>query len=161
MTSLSDLAAQIDCLDALVVTAGLSPAMADAQTIFDIDLAEMARVLRAFDGRVRDGSVAVCIASMAGHIGACPSETLAALDDPLTSPSANLTNDPAIAYILAKLGVIRLVRRGGFSLGGARCPNPVSFPGPRGYSDGNVGAVRDSRSSGDRREECVGTGRSI
>jgi NAD(P)-dependent dehydrogenase (short-subunit alcohol dehydrogenase family) len=111
MTSLLDLASQVDRLDALVVTAGLSPAMADARTIFDIDLAGMARVLGAFDGRVTDGSVAVCVASMAGHIGDWPSETLAALDDPLTSPSANLTDDPAIAYILAKLGVIRLVRR--------------------------------------------------
>src|SRR5271155_2532146 len=48
MTSLLDLAALVDRLDALVVTAGLSPAMGDARTIFDIDLAGMARVLRAF-----------------------------------------------------------------------------------------------------------------
>ena len=36
---------QVDELDALVVTAGVSPAMADARTIFDVDLAGMARVL--------------------------------------------------------------------------------------------------------------------
>jgi NAD(P)-dependent dehydrogenase (short-subunit alcohol dehydrogenase family) len=109
--SLIAVAREVDHLDALVVTAGLSPAMADARTILDIDLAGMARVLQAFDSLVEAGSVAVCVASMAGHIGNCPQETLAALDNPLTSPDANLTDDPSTAYVLAKMGVIRLVRR--------------------------------------------------
>jgi NAD(P)-dependent dehydrogenase (short-subunit alcohol dehydrogenase family) len=115
--SLIKMARKVDHLDALVVTAGLSPAMADARTIFDVNLAGMARVLQAFDGLVGIGSVAICVASMAGHIGNWPTETLAALDDPLTSPDANLTDDPAIAYILSKLGVIRMVRREASSWG--------------------------------------------
>jgi NAD(P)-dependent dehydrogenase (short-subunit alcohol dehydrogenase family) len=109
--SLVALAGAVDRLDALVVTAGVSPGMADARTIFDVDLAGMARVLRAFDGRVSAGSVAVCVASMAGHLGDWPPELIRALDDPLTSPDAHLTDDPATAYMLAKRGVIRLVRR--------------------------------------------------
>jgi NAD(P)-dependent dehydrogenase (short-subunit alcohol dehydrogenase family) len=109
--SLVRLAGMVDHLDALVVTAGVSPAMADAHTIFDVDLAGMARVLQAFDGHVIAGSVAVCVASMAGHLGAWPAETLERLDDPLSTPEAGLTDDPGTAYVLAKLGVIRLVRR--------------------------------------------------
>jgi NAD(P)-dependent dehydrogenase (short-subunit alcohol dehydrogenase family) len=109
--SLCALSARVDKLDALVVTAGVSPAMADARTIFDVDLAGMARVLQAFDGLVATGSVAVCVASMAGQLGDWPPETLAVLDDPLTSPDANVTDDSPTAYVLAKLGVIRMVRR--------------------------------------------------
>jgi NAD(P)-dependent dehydrogenase (short-subunit alcohol dehydrogenase family) len=109
--SLVGLAGKVDHLDALVVTAGVSPAMADARTIFDVDLAGMARVLQAFDPLVTAGSVAVCVASMAGHLGAWPAETLERLDDPLNTPEAGLTDDPGTAYVLAKLGVIRLVRR--------------------------------------------------
>jgi NAD(P)-dependent dehydrogenase (short-subunit alcohol dehydrogenase family) len=109
--SLARLAGVVDHLDALVVTAGVSPAMADARTIFDVDLAGMARVLQAFDGLVSAGSVAVCVASMAGHLGAWPADTLERLDDPLSTPDAGLTDDPGMAYVLAKLGVIRLVRR--------------------------------------------------
>jgi len=75
--SLVALAGTIDRLDALVVTAGVSPVMADARTIFDVDLAGTARVLQAFDSRVAVGTVAVCVASMAGHLGGpWPVETL-------------------------------------------------------------------------------------
>ena len=60
--------------------------MADARTIFDIDLAGMAKVLHAFDGLISAGSVVVCVASMAGHLGDWSPEIIQALDDPLTSP---------------------------------------------------------------------------
>jgi NAD(P)-dependent dehydrogenase (short-subunit alcohol dehydrogenase family) len=110
-SSLASLAREVDELDALVVTAGVSPAMTDARTIFDVDLAGVARVLDAFDHLVRPGVVAVCVASMAGHLGFWTDEILQALDEPLSCIDAGLTDDPATAYILAKLGVIRLVRR--------------------------------------------------
>jgi len=109
--SLVRVADMVDHLNALVVTAGVSPAMADARTIFEVDLAGMARVLQAFDALVTAGSVAVCVASMAGHLGTWPAETLECLDDPLSTPAAGLTDDPGTAYVLAKLGVLRLVRR--------------------------------------------------
>jgi NAD(P)-dependent dehydrogenase (short-subunit alcohol dehydrogenase family) len=109
--SLSALFARVDRLDALVVTAGVSPAMADARTIFDVDLAGMARVLAGLDGLVTSGTVAVCVASMAGHLGTWSDEILRALDDPLGTPDAGLTSDSGTAYMLAKLGVIRLVKR--------------------------------------------------
>jgi NAD(P)-dependent dehydrogenase (short-subunit alcohol dehydrogenase family) len=109
--SLVALSKRVDTLEALIVTAGVSPAMADARTIFDVDLAGMARVLAAFDELLVNGAVAVCVASMAGHLGTWSDELLDALDDPLGSPDAAITSDPATAYILAKLGVLRLVRR--------------------------------------------------
>ncbi len=110
-SSLEALAGRVDQLGSLVVTAGVSPAMADARTIFDVDLAGVARVLTAFDHLIGPDVVAVCVASMAGHLGDCPVTTLAALDDPLRSPDAGLTDDPGTAYMLAKLGVLRLIRR--------------------------------------------------
>jgi NAD(P)-dependent dehydrogenase (short-subunit alcohol dehydrogenase family) len=121
-SSLTSLARDVDELDALVVTAGVSPAMTDARTIFDVDLAGVARVLDAFDHLVRPGVVAVCVASMAGHLGSWTDETLQALDEPLSCIDAGLTDDPATAYMLAKLGVLRLVRRTARSWGarGAR-----------------------------------------
>ncbi len=109
--SLIRLASSVDHLDALVVTAGVSPATADAHAIFDVDLAGMARVLQAFESLVAPGSGAVCVASMAGHLGVWPATTIRQLDDPLSTPDAGLTSDPSTAYMLAKLGVIRLVRR--------------------------------------------------
>ncbi len=120
--SLADLAGSVGRLDALVVTAGVSPATADARTIFNVDLAGMARVLQAFDALVSTTTVAVCVASMAGHLGTFPDETLQALDDPLATPDAGLTDDPGLAYVLAKLGVIRMVRRSAAAWGarGAR-----------------------------------------
>lgn len=110
-TTLVALAATVTRLDALVITAGVSPSMADARVILDIDLTGMARVLDAFDHLIGEGTVVVCIASMAGHLGTFPAETLTALDDPLSPLALELTDDPALASMLAKHGVMRMVRR--------------------------------------------------
>jgi NAD(P)-dependent dehydrogenase (short-subunit alcohol dehydrogenase family) len=132
--SLDAVAARVDRLDALVVTAGVSPAMADARTILDIDLAGMARVLDAFDPLVGEGSVVVCVASMAGHLGDFPAETLARLDHPLDDAVLTLADDPGAAYVLAKRGVLRMVRRraGPYGRRGARIvsvsPGVVATP---------------------------------
>jgi NAD(P)-dependent dehydrogenase (short-subunit alcohol dehydrogenase family) len=148
LPSLLAVATMVDHLEALVVTAGLSPVMADARTIFDVDLAGTARVLEAFDSRVGEGSVAVCVASMAGHLGGpWPDATIAQLDDPLRSPDAGLTDDPGFAYLLAKLGVMRLVRRTAPEWGGrgARIlsvsPGVVDTPMGRLEVEGTGGAA--------------------
>jgi len=109
--SVAALVARVDRLDALVVTAGVSPVQADARTVFAVDLVGMARVLETFDPLVGPGTVAVCIASMAGHLLEPPPETLAALDDPLSGAVFELADDSAHAYVLAKRGVLRMVRR--------------------------------------------------
>jgi NAD(P)-dependent dehydrogenase (short-subunit alcohol dehydrogenase family) len=152
--SLVAVAGLVDQLDALVVTAGVSPVMADARTIFDVDLAGTARVLQAFDGLVGAGTVAVCVASMAGHLGGpWPDETLEKLDDPFNSPEAGLTDDPGFAYLLAKLGVMRLVRRMSTEWGhrGARIlsvsPGVVDTPMGRLEVGGTGGAAELAKGS--------------
>ncbi len=133
--SLVALAAQVDCLDALVVTAGVSPIQADVRTVFDIDLAGMARVLEVFDDLVSDGTAVVCIASMAAHLGAdhVSSDGLSVLDDPLGDGVSALTDDPGMAYMMAKIGVQRLVRRKAVTWGprapaASRCHQASSTP---------------------------------
>jgi NAD(P)-dependent dehydrogenase (short-subunit alcohol dehydrogenase family) len=82
----------------------------------------MARVLDAFDHLIGEGAVVVCLASMAGHFGDFPAQTLALLDDPLNEAVLTLTDDPGMAYVHAKLGVMRMVRRkaGPYGRRGAR-----------------------------------------
>jgi NAD(P)-dependent dehydrogenase (short-subunit alcohol dehydrogenase family) len=154
LPSLIAVATMVDRLDALVVTAGVSPVMADARTILDVDLAGTSRVLEAFDSRVTEGSVAVCVASMAGHLGGTwPDATIEQLDDPLNSPDAGLTDDPGFAYLLAKLGVMRLVRRKAKDWGrrGARIlsvsPGVVDTPMGRLEVEGTGGAAELARGS--------------
>ena len=109
--SLDAVAAQVGRLEALVVTAGVSPAMADARTILDVDLTGMARVLEAFDPLVGEGTVVVCIASMAAHLSTVPDEMLSLIDDPMNPSVLTMTDSPAAAYLFSKVGVMRMVRR--------------------------------------------------
>ena len=120
--SLDAVAAMVDRLDALVVTAGLSPSMADAHSILAVNLAGSALVLEAFDHLVGEGTVAVLMASLAAHMFPFTPEVLTALDDPASAAGAGLTDDPATAYAMSKMGVIRMVRRAAPSWGarGAR-----------------------------------------
>jgi NAD(P)-dependent dehydrogenase (short-subunit alcohol dehydrogenase family) len=112
------LVAATDELDALVVTAGLSPSMANGRKIYEVNLLGMERVLTAFESRLRPGSVGVCFASNAAHMGQMPTEITSVLDEP-TTPSffddlqatgIDVENSE-IAYALSKLGVVQLARR--------------------------------------------------
>ncbi|MBO0729801.1 MAG: SDR family oxidoreductase [Acidimicrobiaceae bacterium] len=112
------LAARVDRLDALIITAGLSPSMARGRPIFEVNLRGMAAVLDALDGAVGEGTAAVCFASIAGHGHDHPPELLAVLDDPLSADFFDRlervgvdVDEPGMAYMLSKYGVIRLVRR--------------------------------------------------
>jgi NAD(P)-dependent dehydrogenase (short-subunit alcohol dehydrogenase family) len=111
---------------AIVHTAGLSPMMASAERIYDVNLAGTARVTEALLPLTARGGACVCIASMAGYRGARESapELDAVLDTPLegelltrlaaitpaTRPELD-ASDPTTAYGLSKWGVQRLVRR--------------------------------------------------
>ena len=112
-SSLDAVAARVDRLDALVITAGVSPAMAGARTILDVNLAGTARVLDAFDPLIGEGTVVVCLASMAAHLGlgSVPAEALTVLDEPMSDLVPTLAEDPGIAYMYSKIGVMRMVRR--------------------------------------------------
>ena len=135
-SSIEALASRVDGLGALVVTAGVSPVQADARAVLDVDLAGVARVFDVFDPLIGEGSVAVCIASMAAHLVGphIPEETLDLLDDPLGEEILTATDDPGMAYGIAKAGVIQLVRRTAVAWGprGARCvsvsPGVIATP---------------------------------
>jgi NAD(P)-dependent dehydrogenase (short-subunit alcohol dehydrogenase family) len=141
--SLDALVAQVDRLDALVLTAGLSPSMADAEAIMTVNLAGTQLVLDAFDPLIGEGTVVVLLASMAGHMGALPPEVLAVLDDPASAPAAMLTDDPGYAYMMSKQGVMRLVRRTAAAYGarGARIVSvsPGVVDTPMGKSETAAG----------------------
>jgi NAD(P)-dependent dehydrogenase (short-subunit alcohol dehydrogenase family) len=86
----------------------VSPVQATTEQIVAVDVVGTARVLDAFEPHVQPGTVAVCIASMAGTmttldgeslhlLGTTPTDRLAAL--PILDPT---TMDPGTAYGVAK-----------------------------------------------------------
>lgn len=118
ITNLATRAAELGELHGLVHTAGLSPAMAPWDEILRVDLVGVARLLDAFLPQVGPHSVAVCLASVAGHMGAFDPAMDAVLDDVFTPDlEANyrvaLGSEPdsGTTYRLAKRAVIRLCER--------------------------------------------------
>jgi NAD(P)-dependent dehydrogenase (short-subunit alcohol dehydrogenase family) len=108
VVALADLATSLGALRCVVHTAGVSPVQATPEQIVAVDVIGTAYVLDAFEPHVRSGTVAVCIASMAGTMTALDSATLTVL---ATTPSAQLhalavldpqTMDPGTAYGIAK-----------------------------------------------------------
>lgn len=102
---------------ALVHTAGVSPAMAGARRVLDVDLLGSVRVTDALFPLVGSGSSAILISSIAGYSNVEPAvERL--LDDPLASGFFDSVEralgaplDSSTAYVLAKRGVMRLAER--------------------------------------------------
>ena len=92
----------------VVHTAGVSPVHATPEQIFEVDVIGTARVLDEFEPYVQPGTVAVCIASMAGTMTDLPHETLERLATTPTDELHTLVElDPALtqagsAYGLAK-----------------------------------------------------------
>jgi NAD(P)-dependent dehydrogenase (short-subunit alcohol dehydrogenase family) len=124
-------------LGALVHTAGLSPALANADRIIAVNLRGTAQLLDIFVALAVPGSVAICIASMAAYL--CPADAM--LDDALDNPTdaaliqrlqhvaAKLTDrklsdkiEPHLAYAMSKRGVMRMCeqRSGYWAEKGAR-----------------------------------------
>ena len=105
-------------LRALVHAAGISPTMADARRILEVDLVGTELVLEAFDDLVTDGSVAVCFSSSAAYALApfVTPEMEALLEDPLAGGFLEraveaVGGDSGFAYALAKIGVVRAAAR--------------------------------------------------
>jgi NAD(P)-dependent dehydrogenase (short-subunit alcohol dehydrogenase family) len=120
--SIDALVARVDKygrLGTLVITAGLSPSMSSGRKIFDVNLSGTAYAVDAFEKIVGPESVAVCFASIAGHLFSTQDQGLLSLLDNPRSPTivddliaAGInTNDPATAYGYSKFGVIRLCKR--------------------------------------------------
>jgi NAD(P)-dependent dehydrogenase (short-subunit alcohol dehydrogenase family) len=106
-------------LRALVHAAGLSPTMADAETIFRVNLGATRHLVDALCPLAQPGAAAVLIASQAGHMVAAGVTPAIAevLDDPLSPDfeariveraGGDLAGQPGGAYSLSKHGVQRL-----------------------------------------------------
>jgi NAD(P)-dependent dehydrogenase (short-subunit alcohol dehydrogenase family) len=107
-------------LGALVHTAGLSPTMGDAARIWDVNLLGSAHLMEAFRPHVRQGSVAVLIASQAGHFArtAASPELTSLLENPLGADFVDhvCALDPSLAtsegaYGGSKYGVMLMAQR--------------------------------------------------
>ena len=112
------LRSRVERLGSLVITAGLSPHMARGDSIYAVNLVGTTCVLGEFEDAVEVGSVAICFASMAGHLMVPPQPVLDVIDNPLAQDffgrlrAAGVDpGDPNMAYLISKLGVIRIVRR--------------------------------------------------
>ncbi len=119
---------ELGSLRAVAHTAGLSPVMADARRVLDVDLRGTIRLLDALLPIAGPGTAVVCIASSAGHID-LPSEVRSLLDDPMsTTLGADLERalgmelESGFMYAIAKHGVIRACERyaAAFGARGAR-----------------------------------------
>jgi NAD(P)-dependent dehydrogenase (short-subunit alcohol dehydrogenase family) len=123
-----DLAAEIEDLEVLVHTAGLSGTMASGRRVLEVNLVGTARVLSAVEPLLRPGSVAVCFASQSGYMVPEDPKLFTVLEDPLSESFFDQlaalfdVDNPALAYQVSKRGVHRLVRRKAASWGrlGAR-----------------------------------------
>lgn len=115
--ALSDVVRQLGPLRGLIHAAGISPTMADARRVFEVDLVGTELLLNAFESLVLAGSAAVCFSSSAAYQIAPfvdPEQDLL-LDSPLAPEFLDsimgTVTDPGYAYALAKRGVIRAVAR--------------------------------------------------
>jgi NAD(P)-dependent dehydrogenase (short-subunit alcohol dehydrogenase family) len=117
VAAVADRVSELGRLRCLVHTAGVSPEMADAATVLDVDLAGSVRITDALFPLVNPGSSAILIGSIAGYSDVLPTvEPL--LDDPLADgffAAVELAQgqplDSETAYVLAKRGVTRLAER--------------------------------------------------
>jgi NAD(P)-dependent dehydrogenase (short-subunit alcohol dehydrogenase family) len=114
---LAERVSELGSFRALAHAAGISPTMADARRILDVDLVGTERLLRAFEALVQPGSAAVCFSSLAAYQIAPFAEPAhdVLLDDPLAPDfldrMVGVTDDSGYAYSLAKRGVVRACAR--------------------------------------------------
>ena len=109
----------------LIHTAGLSPALADWQAIMQVNLVTSEKLVRAMESHLCPSSVAVLIASTAGHAMPAIPDMDGLLDAPLAphfmggigamieamAPMAGPAGARGISYSMSKRGVLRLCER--------------------------------------------------
>jgi NAD(P)-dependent dehydrogenase (short-subunit alcohol dehydrogenase family) len=116
--SLAAAAEQSGPVRALAHVVGLSPSMADGDTVLCVNLVGPTLVADAFVELARPGTAAVFVSSLAGHLGALTPEETAVLDDPLAPDFAAAVAaatggdlDSAKAYQLSKAALLRMCRQ--------------------------------------------------
>lgn len=123
VAALARRASEAGPLRALVHAAGLSPTMADARRVLEVNLLGTQLLLDAFEPLVQQGSAAVVVTSMAAHQVApyVTPEQDALLDDPLRpgflDAAAAQFPDSGHAYALSKRGASRAAARAAVAWG--------------------------------------------
>ena len=119
VTSLADRVRDLGRFRALVHSAGISPTMADARRIIEVDLVGTQLLLDAFFELVEPGSAAVCFSSSAAYqVGPyITADQEALLADPLApgfldQAVESVGGDSGLGYAFAKVGVVRAAARG-------------------------------------------------
>jgi len=115
---LADRVRELGAFRSLVHAAGISPTMADARRVFEVDLVGTQLLLDAFEPLVEQGSSAVCFASSSAYqvelMGPNP-DLDAFVEDPLAEGFLDRVpshfEDSGLAYAWAKRGVIRAAAR--------------------------------------------------
>lgn len=100
-------------LDAVIHTAGVSPVMATARQIYEVDLLGTAHVIDAFLPVASAGTSLVCVASMAGHFASLPADFERHL---ATAPTGELLHHPGIDLDLANSGAAYTIAKRGNQL---------------------------------------------
>ena len=124
VAGVADRVRELGSFRALVHAAGISPTMADARRVFEVDLVGTQLLLDAFEPLFEAGSSAVCFASSAAYqitlMGPDP-ELDAFVEDPkaegFLDGAAARFDDSGLAYAWAKRGVIRAAARAAVSWG--------------------------------------------
>ena len=118
-------------IGALIHSAGLSPTMAEADRILEVNLAATMRLLDAVRPRMSDGAAAVLFASSAAHqIGSSFDETILKVTTPdAVGTLVAIAPDSGMAYSVAKRGVLLLVRREAVAFGERGCRLVSISPG--------------------------------
>nr|WP_208301296.1 SDR family oxidoreductase [Mycobacterium sp. DL440] len=138
--TLAGLAGVAGRIDAIIHTAGVSPNLATARQIYEVDLLGTAHVIDAFLTVASPGTSLVCVASMAGQFAALPDDlerhlATAPTDQLLDHSGIDLdSSNSAAAYTVAKRGNQLRVQAAAYAWGrnGARLntisPGVISTP---------------------------------
>lgn len=113
-------------IDAVIHTVGLSPTMADWETIVDVDLIGTTRFVESLRPHIRPRGAVVFIASMSAHMCAPDADVDAALSQPLAEglleklrgPAFELIHNPGLAYAYAKRALTLYVEANALAWGG-------------------------------------------
>lgn len=111
------LMAEVQNLEALVITAGVSGSQAPGRRILEVNLAGVERVVRAAEPLLQEGSVGILTASQSGYMVPDTPALFAVVDDPLAPDLIDRILDfvnideAGLAYQLSKRGVHRMARR--------------------------------------------------
>ncbi len=107
-------ATSLGSLKSLIHTAGLSPTMANAKRILEVNLVGTGLLLKSFLPLAKEGAVAVCISSMSGHFVPKEGPYIEILKKPLDKNTIATMEqmsqgDSGAAYSFSKLGVQLIV----------------------------------------------------